>query len=178
MQPRRFVYVLLCSAVMSVFFVPTIFFADIISWKTNIWEFAYLGFMAILYGVMLIGRSKVEFVCKWALSLPLSYLIINWFWKTDFAVRSLNWVFPGYGRSSAGGGFAGTVLMFYFLAFCAIALVGALLINKFISVKKTEKAALFEKIQLGAGAVLAVFIVIITLSLERRFPSLDEIFRG
>lgn len=171
MKSLRFVYVLLCSAVMSVFYVPTLFLEDIISWKTDKLVFVYIGFMAVLYGAMLISGSKTEFVLKWVFSLPLSFLVLNYFWKTKFAIRSLNWVFPGYGRQSAGGGFAWMVVMFFFTAFCGIALFIALLIEP-------KKIKVFERIQLCVGVITAVFIVITVIRLEQHFPSYEKIFCG
>lgn len=176
MKPRRFAYVLACSAMMSVFYVPALFIADIIEMKTDgeLPTFAYLGLMAVLYGGALIGNSKLEFAVKWLFSLPLSYLVINYFWKTNYAIRALNWVFPYYGRPSAGSRFAAMFLMFVFTASCGITLFAAFFI-------KPKDIGKFEIIQLCAGLTAAVIIIIIVIKLEARFPSYEHImdyYRG
>lgn len=168
-------YILFCAAAMAVFFVTTVFLSDIISWKANLWvTLAYLAVMAALYGALLIG-SVSELFIKWGLSLPLSYLVINWFWETDFAVRSLNWAFPGYGRQSAGGGFAFGVLIMTFLGACLGAFIAALCIS---ILGKPKAHPAFLKAQVRAGGALLAAVIIVTILLEKRFPTYDEIFGG
>lgn len=155
-------YDILCSVSISIFFIPAIFLVDIISWKTDIWEFVYLFFMAAAYGLMFISKSKKDFFIKWGISLPLSYLILNYFWQTNYSVRSLNWVFPDYGEPSAGGAFAGGVLVIFFGVLCLISLIIAFDITK---------SKNLEKFQLCFGGLLDIVIIVICITLERQFPT-------
>lgn len=173
----RCAYVVLCSAAMSVFFVTTLFLADIISWKNDKAALAYVIFMVVLYGIMIYGHFVYYFI-KWVISLPLSYLVINYFWKTNYAVRSLNWMFPGYGKMSAGGGFAFGVITVGFVIACFISMGIAFFLSAASLNVKAEKVAVFEKIQLGLGVLLSVFIIALTVALERKFPSYESIFAG
>lgn len=172
---HRCAYVVLCAAAMSVFFVTTLFLADIISWKNDKAVFIYLIVMAVLYGVMISGHFVYYFI-KWVISLPLSYLIINYFWITNYAVRSLNWMFPGYGKMSAGGGFALGVITVGFVIACFISMGIAFFLSAASLGVKAENIAVFEKIQLGLGVLLSVFIIALTVTLERKFPSYESIF--
>lgn len=168
----RCAYVVLCSAIMAVFFVSGIFLSDLISMKTNlIVTFAYITLVSALYGAMLVGSPNVEFLIKWALSLPISYLVINWFWKTQFAVRSLNWVFRGYERQSMGGKFAGFMLLMSLMLGCLIAMAVSLRI-------KPKNTQLFRRIQLCAGVALTAVIIAVCVHLEGQFPTYEEIFCG
>lgn len=168
----RCAYVVLCSAVMAVFFVSGIFLSDLISMQTNlIVTFAYIALIADLYGAMLVGSSKVEFLIKWALSLPLSYLVINWFWETQFAVRALNWAYYDYGQQSAGGKFAGFMLLMSLMFGCLITMGVSLWI-------KPKNTAIFKRIQLCAGVALTAVVIAVCVHLESRFPTYEEIFCG
>lgn len=163
--------VFLCSVLLAVFFVPTLFLGDLISYKFNILPFIYGGLMAALYALMMKSDKAIESLAKWGLSLPISYLILQYFWKTDYAVRSLNWAIKGYGRQSAGGAFAGGFYMAAFCAFCVIAVLG-------ICQLKLKNRKLFKRIQICAGSVTGLVIVAVTLLLERSFPSYSDIFSG
>lgn len=164
-------YVLLCSVLLAVFFVPALFLGDLISYKFHILPFIYGGLMAALYALMMKSDKSVRSLAKWGLSLPISYLLLQYFWKTDYAVRSLNWAIKGYGRQSAGGAFAGGFYMAAFCAFCVIAVFC-------ICPLKITNHKLFKKIQICAGSVTGLVIVAVTLLLERAFPSYSDIFSG
>lgn len=157
------------GAILALFFVPAIFLSDIIFWKTDWLGFAYIAFMAALYGLALISKSKLLALFKWLASLPFAYLVFEYFWNTKYALRSLNWVFPGYGKQSAGGAFASMGLTVMFGVLCIAAFVKALFI-------KPRNYILFEKIQLCVCTAAAVCIVIITLFLEKQFPPYTTIF--
>lgn len=164
MKFNNILYIIFSSVLLSVFFVPAVYLASIISWKTDFLEFAYLVFAAVLYGVTLISKSKRGFLYKWLLSLPLSYLCFQYFWRTNYALRSLNWVFPGYGEQSAGGGFAVAVLMVSFGFFCLVSMLIAL----FVKIPKFE---LFKKIQVCLCGIFGAVTVIVVVLLEQSFPA-------
>lgn len=155
--------------ILALFFVPAVFLSDIISWKTNWLVLAYVAFMAALYGFALISKSKLQAFFKWLVSLPFDYLAFEYFWSTKYALRSLNWVFPGYGRQSAGGAFASMGNTALFGILCISAFVIALFI-------KPRNFSRFKKIQLCLCTAAAVVIVTVTLLLEMHFPPYSTIF--
>ena len=67
--------------------------------------------MTILYAMILRSDKYIGAIKKWLLSLPISYLIFQYFWKTNYAVRALNWVFNDYGEQSEAGNFTGIVAL-------------------------------------------------------------------
>lgn len=162
--------VILCAVLLSVFFVPTIFLANIISWKTDILEFVFLALMAGLFGTALISESKKVFFLKWILSIPLSYLCLQYFWQTDYAVRSFNWIFS-YTQQSVGGKFAGGFLIVVFCILCFISWIIALNIKL-----KPSQWKWFEKIQLCLCSILGVAIVVVVILLEQQFPAYSQLF--
>lgn len=164
-------YVLLCSVLLAVFFVPALFLGDLISYKFDILPFIYGGLMAALYAFMMKSDKATGALAKWGLSLPISYPILQYFWKTDYAVRSLNWAVKGYGRQSAGGAFTGGFYMAAFCAFCVISVLG-------ICPLKLKNHKLFKTLQICAGSAIGLAIVTVTLLLERSFPSYSDIFSG
>ena len=155
--------------ILALFFVPAVFLSDIIFWETDWLVLVYVVFMAALYGFALISKSRLQALFKWLASLPFAYLAFQYFWSTKYALRSLNWVFPGYGKQSAGGAFASMGIMVLFGILCVAAFVIALFI-------KPRNYSRFEKIQLCVCTAAAVCIVIVTLLLEKQFPSYSVIF--
>lgn len=170
-KKTEILYVLLCSVLLAIFFVPALFLGDLISYKFDLLPFIYGGLMSALYALMMKSDKAIGSLAKWGMSLPISYLILQYFWKTDYAVRSLNWAIKGYGRQSAGGAFAGG---FYMAAFCAFCFIAVFVICPL----KLKNHKLFKKIQICAGSVIGLVIVAVTLFLERSFPSYSEIFSG
>ncbi|MGN0597158.1 MAG: hypothetical protein ACI4J1_07510 [Ruminiclostridium sp.] len=157
------------GAILALFFVPAVFLSDIIFWKTDWLVLVYVAFMAALYGFALISKSRLQALFKWLASLPFAYLAFQYFWSTKYALRSLNWVFPGYGKQSAGGAFASMGITVLFGILCIAAFVIALFM-------KPRNFSRFKKIQLCLCTAAAVCIVIVTLTLEKQFPPYPVIF--
>lgn len=168
---KSIVYFLTCSVLLAVFGVTAIFLGAIISYKFMILSFVYYCSMAILYAMILQSNKYTESITKWLLSLPLSYLIFQYFWKTNYAVRALNWVFNDYGEQSAGGNFDGMVQLASFGLFLITSIIGF----NCVKIKNQYK---FKILQIGIGSVIGCAIVIITLILEKSFPSYSSIFGG
>lgn len=108
---KKIVCFLTCSALLAVLGVTPIFLGAFISYKFMILSFVYYCSMAILYAMILRSDKYTEAIKKWLLSLPISYLIFQYFWKTNYAVRALNWVFNDYGEQSEAGNFTGIVAL-------------------------------------------------------------------
>lgn len=168
-QKTSISYTLLCAALAAVFFVPTLFLEDILAWKSDLLPILYQIIMACLYGFILTSPSKKIFFLKWAGSLFFSWPCFEFFWQTDFSVRSLNWVFPNYGFQTAGGAFAGTFNMGVFTFFSLIGWVIAL------SCSSADNNKL-EKIQMRLGGVLGAVIVLVVLELEQGFPPYASVY--
>ena len=156
---------------MALLFVSTVFISELISYGNSEAGIIYILISALLYGICIISNKKSICIIKWVASVLFSYYIIQYFWNTDFAIRSLNWVFPEYGNQSAGGKFAGMILleiqMFIYLI-CALA-------GMMIKVKNYKKITI---IQLAISALFSVGISFSVIVLESIFPKMTEIFGG
>ncbi len=173
MNKKEFLHILLCSVLLAVFSVPTLFLGQIISYKYDVLQFIYCGLMAVLYFFMILSDKLVKILIKWLISLPVSYLLFLYFWKTDYAVRALNWIFEGYGKMSAGGGFA---FLFYLGVFCFFYALSILLSVFCVYPIKVSNYDRLKKIQLYVGSVTGVTVIAVTLLLESVFPSYSSIF--
>lgn len=95
-------------------FLPTHFLNEILSMKTN-FDFIPMYAVPLLCGVAsfiaVYSETVRSSVFKFILSVPITVL----FWRIQiemqFSIRSLNWIFPGYGKPSAGGSFAKFILL-------------------------------------------------------------------
>lgn len=155
---------IMCSATMAVVIVSSIFISEIISIAGNLLLLPYLLLIAVLYAVMLLSESNKRVLLKLVVSLPLSYLCFNYFWKTHYSVRALNWMIPGYGKQSAGGNFAGFAALIFLLFLC----LGGIIFAFF---KSSEKIKPYTEKQSIAGIIISALVVVIVLYLETLFPS-------
>ncbi|MGM9978256.1 MAG: hypothetical protein ACI33J_05615 [Clostridium sp.] len=156
--------ILLCSTLISVFFVSTIFLSDIISIINLMIAIIYSAIGAFMYFSMLISDKRKIILIKWIFSLPISFFYLQYFWKTHYAIRALNWIIPSYGRQSAGGSFSGFVLIIIFSVLCLVGIIA----SGFIKPKDYSK---YEKIQLIVGTVVGITIFFAVIFLEKQFPS-------
>jgi len=104
----------------------------------------------------------------WLVSLPLSYVALQYFWKSHYAIRALNWAFPYYGENSAGGNSAGGIRLLVFAVLC---LVG---IGVGMSCKSQEEERT-ERKRLVFGTVAAGVVIVLVLWLESKFPAYEAI---
>lgn len=156
----------LCLAVM---FVSSIFLIAAISYKSEPVAVIYALFISVVYFLTLISPDKKKWLIKYLLSIPLSFGIITYFWKTDYSVRALNWAYPEYGRFSAGGNLNGLMQV---VLFSGISLV-AIIVSLFI---KPKKGNAFNKLQNIVCLAATAAVVIFTLLLEAQFP--EKILAG
>ena len=165
--------VIILSIAVSIIYVSTIFLSHLVFIKIFPLGFVYLILAAVLYGLGMISRNNKSWILKWLLSVLFSYIVLRYFWQTDFSIRALNWVLPGYGKESAGGGFAGLVEVCYRLILCFVSGIASIFLGKVIAERgKYEK---FGKIQLIITATIALILVVITMALESRFPSVEDV---
>ncbi len=157
---------ILFAAFLAIIFVSAIFISQIISYKNEMW-FIYELFIALLYCFALISNKISDTIFKWLFSLPFSYVVLQYFWKTEYAMRGLNWVFPYYGEPSAGGNFAGFIQLCFLLLGCAICMIVAFTTSTSDKIKKYKS---FEKIQMIVCGVLGVAVVLAVIILEQQFP--------
>lgn len=158
----------LFAGLSAVFYVSSLFISDIISFKSTILAFIYILVIAFVYGMSLVSEERKSVIIKWLLSIPLSYLVLQYFWKTHYSIRALNWIFPDYGRQTSGGNFAGFILMIFFSVLC---LAGGIAALSF----KPENYESFEKIQISVSCIFGVIIIFAVIFLERQFPSYAHI---
>ena len=159
---------MICSATMSSVFVSAIFLSVIISIASDLFVLPYLLLVSLIYAAMLLSESKKIVLLKWIVSLPLSYLCFNYFWKTNYSIRALNWMISGYGKQSAGGNFAGFLLLIFLLFLCLCGMI-------FAFSKSSEKITPYTKIQLIVGTMILILIVMVVIYLETLFPSYKDV---
>lgn len=153
---------------MAVQYVSAIFMTELLSCKSSLLAVLCTLLTAAVWTVLLLSESKRDVLLKWLLSVPLCYPVLLYFWHTHFAVRALNWALPGYGSQSAGGAFAGSLLVVLLAAFCAIGLLAAL-------ARPQEPSPKREAIRLGIGAGCTVITVAAVLLLGIQFPPYEAI---
>lgn len=154
--------------ILSVLYVSSIFISEIISYKSICLSYAYITVISVIYGMLLISEEKKYIIIKWILSLPFSCLTIQYFWKTNYSVRALNWVFPDYGASSAGGNFAGFISALFFSVLCLAGIIASFNI-------KPDNFKKFSKLQIIIGTVITVIIVSAVILTETQFPPYKEV---
>lgn len=113
---------------MAVLFLPAHYLNTIISLKLadealSVSIYVVPIVCAVLSGIAVYSRNVKQALAKWGLSVP--FTVVFWIWtvKTEFYKRSLNWVFRGYGEASAGGDFAGLILLGSAVLFNFVAIV-------------------------------------------------------
>lgn len=153
----------LLSFELSIIFVSAIFLSEIISYKNDLWALAYIVFISLIYGITMISKDKKSLLLKWGLSIPFSYITIQYFWITHYSVRALNWVFPAYGKQSAGGMLSGFILLLLLSAMCLICGI----LSCYVKVKNHKS---FEKIQLLLTSTIVLGTVATVLILEQTIP--------
>lgn len=156
------------GAVLAVVFVSSVFLGDLISYKWDGLAWGYILLAAGLYGLMFWNVREWNAFFIWLASLPLSYVVLLYFWKTHYAIRALNWAFPYYGESSAGGNFAGSIRLFIFAALCLVG-IGVGMSCKSRDEERTERK------RLVFGTVAAGVVIFFVLWLESKFPPYEAI---
>lgn len=154
---------LILSAVqISVLFIPSFFLLDLLSLAVpegstaNVILYAFPLFTGLCSCIAVISGSPKTAALKWLLSLPFSAVMQLHLANSQFSLRSLNMMIPDYGKPSAGGGFAGFILL------CIMAASQLFFLLSGILVSAAAKNAASRKITSAAKtAVLAVCILIV-----------------
>lgn len=167
MNKKLIIIDVISALIISILYVSSIFLSVIASYKSIVLSMVYIVVTAFLYGTSLVSRKKTEWMFKYALSIPFSFLLLQYFWKTNYSIRALNWVFPNYGKDTAGGGFTGGLLFILSSAFCLTSGILSLFI-------KPKNYKTFEKLQLIITIPLTMLIVVFILILEQQFPSYNS----
>ena len=168
---NRIIIDIVLSISISILFVSSVFLSDLISIKHSPLEYVYIILVALLYGFLMVSRNIRHWGLKWVISIPISYLVLQYFWQTEFSIRALNWVLPEYGKRSAGGNFAGFTLLCIQISACFISGIAGIGVEKRLTDRETYEK--FEKTQVITGVIVALIIVIVVGMLERSFPSAD-----
>ena len=161
--------VTMATVTVSGIFIPEVLCKKIPGEAGVVLAFLYLFLIALIYTAVLISENKKIGLIKCLLSLPFSYLCLNYFWKTHFSIRVLNWplnAYEVYGSQSAGGNFNGFFMTISMLGLCAIGIVVAMIMSR-------PKMKRFSLPQVIAGAIITVANIAIVLYLESLLPSWD-----
>ena len=153
------------SCSLSILYVSSIFLSDAISYRSDLLAVLYMIITAVIFGCIMVSPGKLIAAIKWLISLPIAYIVFQFFWRTDFAVRALNQAFPDYGKQSAGGNFAG----FIRLCFMTALFLTAGLIGLFFDQKKHE---ISERKICVVGFTYTAIIVLVVILLESSLPQL------
>lgn len=170
---NRIIIDIVLSISVSILFVSSVFLSDLISIKHYPLEYVYIILVALLYGFLMVSRNIRHWGLKWVISIPISYLVLQYFWQTEFSIRALNWVLPEYGKRSAGGKFASSFLLCILVAACFISGIASIGVGKMLVDR--ELFDKFEKKQVIASVGIALIIAIAVLLLERNFPSAEYV---
>lgn len=160
--------VILSAFLIAIQFSAAVYLGEIISYAGLVPALLYLVLTAAVYMLLLLSEKKVEALAKWFLSMPLCNLVMLYFWNTNYAVRALNWVYPGYGMQSAGGKFTASGLLLVQAALCGIGVIAAV-----SRPQKPDQKATAIRLCIGGGCTLAVIAA--ALLLETQFPPYEQV---
>lgn len=149
-------------------YVSAAFLTEIIAHRSTALALVYMVLTAAVWTLLLLSEGRWETLAKWLLSVPLCYPVLQYFWKTHYAVRALNWVIPCYGGQSSGGAFAGCVQLVLLTGLCAAGLLAALS-------RHPKPSGKDEAIRLCIGTGCTLGILAAVLLLERQFPSYQQV---
>ena len=158
------------AACMAVFFTPTLYLSDIIAMKTDslVILLPYLVVSAWIYGLAVLGKPLRHIWIRWGLSVPLSLGCMVYFWETNFAIRALNWVYPEYGKPSAGSELFLLVVLMVIGFLCISEIVVLMFFCETLHPK-------IKKWQFPVCLTAMIIIILIVVLLERQFPSMRSI---
>ena len=160
--------VILSALFLAIQFSAAVYLGEIISYAGLVPALLYLVLTAAVYMLLLLSEKRDEALAKWFLSMPLCNAVMLYFWETKYAVRALNWAYPGYGMQSAGGKFTASGLLLVQAALCGSGVIAAV-----SRPQKPDQKATAIRLCIGGGCTLAVIAVV--LLLEMQFPSYEQI---
>ena len=172
MSKKKFAADALLAADISVIFVSGIFMFILLSCEALPLAFLYLAMSAALVGFCFASKDPFEWVTKVLMCIPFSALAFVFFWKTHFAVRAVNWVFPGHGSESGASRSASGLLLLMYGAAC---LVCALVALSSSSPENEKERKYIGKTQIKIGSVTAGIVAVLVVLLALVFPPMSQV---
>lgn len=160
---------------LSMLNIPVLFLSDLIdavSPNASIYVLFVVGILTTFF--VLFSDSPKTALKKWGCSIPIT--LIFWFilGETHFYVRLLNTLIPGYGRPSAGAGFAFAAKFVAFTVARGISILLAIISSCPINGKHLKR--LLFVVQDIILPIICVVVLIAVLYLEFTMPSWDVIY--
>lgn len=173
---RRKRFSILKSAVqLAVLYIPALFLLDFVEAVcpfANVYVQAAAG--AACCFCALFSDSVKTALKKWACSVPFTLAFWHALVVTNFNVRLTNKLFPGYGRLSAGAGFALIVEFGLFTVAQGLANLLAITCSAPLNSNKLQKTV--AVVQNAVLPVICALLVFAVLYLEATMPTWGEIF--
>jgi hypothetical protein len=120
----------------------------------------------------LVSKNPFDWLAKVLLCIPFSLPVFVFFWKTNFAVRAINRVYPGYGRESGGSRSANGLLILMYGVACLICALAALTAS---SPENQKERRYIGKKQIMVGSAAAAITVMAVLLQAPVFPPISSI---
>lgn len=115
-------------------------------------------FIGGLSSIAVCSSSKVEALFKWVFSIPVSIVFWLLMVNMEFRIRALNWIFPDYGASSAGGNFVEFIILSITSAFILLSIIIGILMS---CKKEEERIYLYKQIcSIICGAILLSILIL------------------
>lgn len=129
---------------------------------------------AFITGLSVYSTTLRQAFAKIILSVPFTVL----FWylqiEMEFSIRSINWIIPDYGKSSAGGNFANFVIL------CSLAFSGflSLLIFMILSYEKIPEKiqTVLLNLQKYLALPLCIAVIVLIIVLNNIMPMYNPIY--
>lgn len=176
---RRKYSILKSAFVLAVLYLPLFAISDLVkAWcpfDSSIAAYILPAFSSLLCFCALISESMKTALKKWAFSIPFTLMFWLILSVTDFSVRLTNTLYPGYGRLSAGGGFAlmmdfGILSLSQGMANLLAVGAGGMLTGRFQRLRFVIQDVLLP--------VISMVIFLLVLYLELTMPTTAAIYRS
>lgn len=173
---RDWVDIVLGGVQAAIIFYPSWVISDLLSWKTDYLPFIFILAAAVFYGLAMLSRTWIHTFIKFGISVIAVIPVYQYFYMTNYTLRALNWVLPGYGKPSAGGSFASVMLLLFLLTTCFITAVSTNVSQH--KIKDDLKFKRLFRLKTVVCTIICIGIIAAILLLERQFPryTLLEVF--
>lgn len=159
---------------LSILFYPVFLICNLISWRSNDFvSFFVIAASSFVYGITLFSDTIGQAFLKWICSIPLTIALWYYFVEIHFYLRALNWVFPGYGKQSAGGSMATAFLLVVMVFLFFVTALTAILCS--CIVRKSRKWHIVSLLQFSISTVACAGIVLTILIINQCMPSYSSI---
>ena len=162
---------ILKSAVeLAILYFPLLFLSDFIE---EVCPFANIVYPIARFCVLFSNSSKTA-LKKWSCSIPFTLIFYFVLAATNFDVRLINRLLPGYGHLSAGAGFAFIIEFGLFTIAQGIANLLAIACSNPLNAGGLQKMC--SIIQIVILPIVCIIIVFAVLYLELTMPTWKEIY--